>query len=203
MTIVEVHADITCPFAHVGLQHIARHVEAMADPADVIVRAWPLEWVNGAPLDVDPVIVKARALTEQLGVDSFSGLSAQQWPSSTLAALNLVASAYERDTATGWAMSLRIREALFGYGADINDPAVLADLAAGSDLPAPTSDASAAVLSDYDRGKQRGVKGSPHFFIGSDDFFCPSLDLGHDDDGALTARIDTEGLTAFFARLDA
>jgi hypothetical protein len=57
---VEVFADITCPFTHVGLKQVVRHVAEMSEPCDVIVRAWPLEWVNGAPLDVDAVMVKAR-----------------------------------------------------------------------------------------------------------------------------------------------
>ena len=55
MQTVEVYADITCPFTHVGLKQVVRHVDAMAEPAEVIVRAWPLEWVNGKPLDVDAV----------------------------------------------------------------------------------------------------------------------------------------------------
>ncbi|MGB9345326.1 MAG: hypothetical protein WCA90_04780, partial [Ilumatobacteraceae bacterium] len=92
---VEVFADITCPFTHVGLKQVVRHVDEMDSPIDVVVRAWPLEWVNGAPLDVAAVAVKAEALTDQLGVDDFSGLRADRWPSSTIAALNLAASAYE------------------------------------------------------------------------------------------------------------
>ena len=50
MTTVEVFADITCPFTHVGLKQVVGHVAEMREPADVIVRAWPLEWVNGTPL---------------------------------------------------------------------------------------------------------------------------------------------------------
>jgi predicted DsbA family dithiol-disulfide isomerase len=61
MTSIEVFADITCPFTHVGLKRVVQHVSEMAEPADVIVRAWPLEWVNGTPLAVDAVVVKAHA----------------------------------------------------------------------------------------------------------------------------------------------
>ena len=77
---IEVFADITCPFTHVGLKQVVRHVAEMDDPADIVVRAWPLEWVNGAPLDVDAVMIKAHALDEQLGVHDFSGLRADRWP---------------------------------------------------------------------------------------------------------------------------
>ncbi len=202
MTTVEVFADITCPFTHVGLKRVIHHVSEMATPAEVIVRAWPLEWVNGAPLDVDAVVVKAGALTEQLGVDDFSGLRADRWPATTIPALNLAASAYERDSATGLAVSLALRSALFENGEDVSDPEVLAGIAATNELAPPTREASAAVKADYDSGRERGVKGSPHFFVASDDFFCPALDLGHDDDGHLTARFDADMLAAFFARLD-
>jgi len=60
MQTVEVYADITCPFTHVGLKQLVRHIAATATPTQVIVRAWPLEWVNGAPLDGDAVMTKAE-----------------------------------------------------------------------------------------------------------------------------------------------
>ena len=203
MQTVEVYADITCPFTHVGLKRVVQHVKEMSAPAEVIVRAWPLEWVNGTPLTVDAVIAKAQALTEQLGVDDFAGLRADAWPATTIPALNLAAIAYERDAATGLAVSLDLRAGLFERGDDISDADVLAQFADAHGLSAPIDAASQAVHADYDSGRERGVKGSPHFFVASDDFFCPALDLGHDSDGHLTARFDADMLAEFFARLDA
>ena len=202
MTTVEVYADITCPFTHVGLKRVVQHVSDMSEPAEVIVRAWPLEWVNGAPLDLEAVLVKAAALTDQLGVDDFSGLRADAWPATTIPALNLAASAYERDAATGLAVSLDLRSALFERGENVGDLDVLARIAAAHDLAPPATETSATVQIDYDGGRERGVKGSPHFFVASDDFFCPALDLGHDADGHLTARFDADMLAEFFARID-
>ena len=202
MQIVEVYADITCPFAHVGLKRVAQHVSEMSQPAEVIVRAWPLEWVNGTPLDIDAVLVKAKALTDQLDVDDFSGLRADAWPASTIPPLNLAASAYGRDATTGLAVSLELRAALFERGEDVGNPDVLARIAAAHHLPAPATEPSHAVQADYDGGLARGVKGSPHFFVAADDFFCPALDLGHDADGHLTARFDADMLADFFARVD-
>ena len=201
-TTVEVFADITCPFTHVGLKQVVRHVADMDRPAEVIVRAWPLEWVNGSPLAVDAVIVKAAALTEQLQVDDFAGLRADRWPASTVPALNLAAAAYARDAATGLAVSLELRAALFEHGVDVGDPDALALIAAAHGLPAPTADPVAAVRADYESGQARGVQGSPHFFVGADGFFCPALDLGHDTDGHLTARFDQHMLADFFERVD-
>ncbi len=167
MSVVEVYADITCPFTHVGLKQVIRHVEEMAEPAEVIVRAWPLEWVNGAPLAFDAVAEKAKALTEQLGVDDFGGLRADRWPFTTIPALNLAASAYEHSSEVGLAVSLDLRVALFERGEDISQHDVLAAIAATHDLSAgpPGTEASPAVQADYDGGRERGVKGSPHFFV--------------------------------------
>ena len=202
MQTIEVYADITCPFTHVGLKRVMQHVGEMSEPAEVIVRAWPLEWVNDSPLDVDAVFVKAAALTAQLGIDDFSGLRADAWPSSTIPALNLAASAYDQDAATGLAVSLELRATVFEQGEDVGDTDVLARIANAHDLPTPSSEPSAAIRADYDGGLERGVKGSPHFFVGADDFFCPALDLGHDADGHLTARFDADMLADFFSRLD-
>ena len=203
MQTVEVYADITCPFTHVGLKRVVQHVNEMAEPAQVIVRAWPLEWVNGTPLDLDAVLVKAQALTEQLGIDDFAGLRADAWPTTTIPALGLAAIAYEHDVTTGLAVSLELRAALFERGENVGDTDVLAEIAAAHGLPTPTGATSVAVQADYDGGRTRGVRGSPHFFVASDDFFCPALDLGHDSDGHLTARFDADMLADFFARIDA
>jgi predicted DsbA family dithiol-disulfide isomerase len=137
MHTVEVYADITCPFAHVGLKRVTQHVHEMAEPVDVIVRAWPLEWVNGSPLAVEAVLVKGAALTDQLGVDDFSGLRSDAWPASTIPALNLTATGYERDPATGLAVGLDLRAAVFERGEDVGDSDVLAQIAAAHGLPAP------------------------------------------------------------------
>ena len=41
-----------------------------------------------------------------------------------------------------------------------------------------------------------GQNGSGRF-----DFFCPSLEIGHDDDNHLTVRFDAAGLAGFFSRI--
>jgi predicted DsbA family dithiol-disulfide isomerase len=197
---VEVFAEITCPFAYVGLEHVIDHIDAVGEPVDVFVRAWPLEWVNGTALDVAGVETKAAALREQLGVDDFSGLRADRWPRTTIPALNLAAAAYAVDAATGLAVSMALRTAVFEHGIDISDPDELAAIAAAHGVG--FDDGDDAVRAEYERGQKLGVKGSPHFFVGSDDFFCPALDLGRDADNHLTARFDPEGLSRFFERLE-
>ena len=194
---VEVFADITCPFTHVGLKRVVSHLEQVSDDIEVIVRAWPLEWVNGQPLDADIVKMKAGILDEQLGLHDFAGFSTEAWPDTTIPALNLAAEGYAKDPATGLTVSLELRAALFEEGLDISDPQVLGEVAARHGLDAPSTEASAAVYADYELGKEQGVIGSPHFWSQGTDFFCPALDIGHDDSGGLTARFDPERLQMF------
>jgi hypothetical protein len=42
--------------------------------------------------------------------------------------------------------------------------------------------------------------GSPHFFVSGEGFFCPSLNITHDDGGNLRIRVDEAGLEAFLGR---
>jgi predicted DsbA family dithiol-disulfide isomerase len=194
---VEVFADITCPLTHVGLKRVVAHLDQVSDDVEVIVRAWPLEWVNGMPLDADIVKMKAGILDDQLGLSNFGGFDVERWPDTTIPALNLAAAAYEKDPATGLAVSLELRAALFEEAKNIADGDVLADIAAQHGLDSPAEEASPAVTADYEAGQEMGVIGSPHFFSRGTDFFCPALDIGHDESGGLTARFDPVGLQSF------
>lgn len=200
--VIEVFADITCPFTHVGLKRVIEHVDALDDPPAVHVRAWPLEWVNGTGLEAEAVAVKSSVLSEQLGVNDFHGFDAAHWPVTTVPALELAAAAYEADLATGLAVSLDLRSALFEDGLDVSDQAVLTDVAHRHHVAVPDPEESARVRADYDEGRRRGVAGSPHFWVGTDDYFCPALNLGHDTHGMLTAHFDPVGLAEFFDRVD-
>ena len=124
---VEVFADITCPFTHVGLIRVADHLGALAHPVGLRVRAWPLEWVNGSPLAADAVAVKAAALTDELQVEDFAGFRKDTWPKTTVPALALVAAAYRAGEARGTALSLELRRMLFRSGADVSDHELLGE----------------------------------------------------------------------------
>lgn len=59
---VEVFADLGCPFTHVGLRRLlARRAELARDEPVLLVRAWPLELVNGQPLA--PAVAPLGVLT--------------------------------------------------------------------------------------------------------------------------------------------
>jgi len=202
---VEVFADITCPFTHVGLKRVVAQLDALDRPTPITVRAWPLEWVNGVPLAADAVATKAAVLTEQLEVSDFTGFDPVQWPASTVPALNLAAMAYTIGSTTGLAVSLELRSALFEHGRDVGDPDVLADIARthGIDGYVYQEAPRAEVAADYELGQQLGVKGSPEFRAGGAAFFCPALTLGHDDAGELLADFDPMGLQQFISQVTA
>ncbi len=200
VTRLEVFADITCPFTHVGLRKVAAEVEKFGGEVEVIVRAWPLEWVNGAPLESAAVEMKIAALEEQLGSGDFGGFRQDTWPGTTIPALNLAAAAFAIDAATGLAVSVALRDALFQEGKDVSDPAVLTRIAGTFHLDPPAADVDARVQADYDEGVRKGVRGSPDFWMGDEEFFCPALTLGQKD-GHLTAEFDSAGFERFMARV--
>jgi hypothetical protein len=81
-------------------------------------------------------------------------------------------------------------------GRNIADAAVLRDIADPYDLPAGRAADDKAVLAEWDEGRRRGVVGSPHFFAGGRDFFCPSLQITRIH-GHLRVRFDQQGLQDF------
>ena len=202
VTRIDVFADITCPFTHIGLKRVVGELADIADDIEIVVRAWPLEWVNGVPLEAAAVEQKVAVLRSQLGTDQLGGFRADRWPSTTIPALNLAAEAYDVDTETGLAVSIAVRDALFEDGVDVSDPAVLAPIAERFGLTPPTDTAAPQVTADYADGQRLGVRGSPDFWVLDQEFFCPALNIDHDDDG-LTAVFDAEGLATFLATVRA
>ena len=199
MASIDVFADITCPFTPVGLRVVADRLAARTPDVACRVRAWPLEWVNGEPLDPSAVATKVGALRSQLGTEYFGGFDPDRFPTTTIPALNLAASAYEVDDPTGLRVSLELRDAVFEEGLDVADPEVLRAVATRHGLAVPLAEPSGRVVADYEDGQRLGVRGSPDFFANGEEFFCPILDLSHDEDGLLQARFDIGGLEAFLA----
>jgi 2-hydroxychromene-2-carboxylate isomerase len=97
----------------------------------------------------------------------------------------------------GEAVSLALRNALFEDGVDISDPDGLADAVRAEGIESFDATDEQAVLADWHEGKERGVKGSPHFFCGDADAFCPSLDIFKDGMGHLEVKRNMGVLDAF------
>jgi predicted DsbA family dithiol-disulfide isomerase len=197
--IVEVFADVTCPFAHVGLRRfVARRAQRGISRPILHVRAWPLELVNGEPLEPCVVAQHVAELREQVAPDLFEGFVPSHVPRSAMPAFELVAAAYERSGQTGERVSLRVRDALFERGLDISDADVLARIASSEGVSVDRDEAEQIVLRDYEEGRRREVRGSPEFFLDGRGWYCPSLDI-HKVDDALKIELDVETVEAFLA----
>jgi predicted DsbA family dithiol-disulfide isomerase len=196
-TELEIYADIWCPFAYVGILATFAERERSGAAMSIHVRSWPLELVNSKPLD--PAITSAHAteLREQVAPDLFANLDLSRFPTTSLPALGLAAAAYRTSMAHGEKMSLRLRRALFEEGADISDDAVLQALASELGVEGPTPDDMAVVSTDWATGQRRGVLGSPHFFCGAEQAFCPGLAIERTEAGDLKVSRRIEGMSEF------
>ena len=180
MSRIEVFADVVCPFTHVGLRRLSEARRARDMSLPMRVRAWPLEWINGAPLEPDLAAKEIAALRAQVAPELFAGFETATFPRTSIPAFGLVAAAYAVDDLTGEMVSLALRDALFEQGYDISDESVLKDIGRPFGIePFDRIKTESAVRTDWERGKARGVQGSPHFFVGDRGWFCPSLDITH------------------------
>lgn len=193
---VEVFADVWCPFAHVGLQRFAQRRSERGDEVRLVVRAWPLEWVNGEPMDPDFIAAEVAQIRTAVAPDLFAGFDPARFPTTTVPALALTGRAYETSVELGEAVALELRDRLFERGEDISDRAVLDAVAAAHGLAPVGGDD--VVRRDWAEGQARGVIGSPHFFTPGGNFFCPALDVRLLD-GHLRITADPAGFDAFVA----
>ena len=187
MKTVEVFADVLCPFTHVGLHTlIDRRGERGLDEPRLRIRAWPLELINGRPLDPHHVEAEIVALRGSIRPDLFAGFSVDTFPKTSMKAYALSAAADQvGDPALGEAVGMALRDAVFEQGLDIGRPDVVAQIATRFGLdPLDAEATEAAVRVDWNEGKERGVVGSPHFFTAEGgNWFCPALAISRDDVG--------------------
>lgn len=199
MTIIEVFADVACPFAHASLRRFEAYRTERGSTGPLLrVRAWPLEIVNGKPHQGATLAPEIQAMRDGVAPDLFLGFDETAFPATTLPALAAAAAAYRQDAHLGERFSFALRTALFEEGLDVSDGDVLQGLRETHGVPDPTEADRAQVRVDNEEGKGRGVQGSPHFFTESGDFFCPSLDIHHDH-GAFQVAFDVEGFRRFMS----
>lgn len=202
MRTVEVFADVLCPFTHVGLHTLLdrRAQRGLTEPK-LTIRAWPLELINGKPLDADHVAAEIKALKASVRPDLFSGFSVDQWPTTSMTAFGLAAAAArDGDPTLIEQVGMALRDALFEEGRDIGQPDVVEAIGEGFGLRPLGAEATAvAIRADWAEGKARGVVGSPHFFTeDGGDWFCPSLAISRDDAGDFVVAWK-QGTEAFVA----
>ena len=195
--VVEVFADVLCPFTHVGLRKlVGRRAELGRSTPVLEVRAWPLELVNGALLDPETVAQHVDEIREQVEPELFRGFDDTLLPISSLPALALVAAAYDVDGRVGEQVSFAVRDAFFEEGRDISEPAVLDVIAARFDVVRRGAEDDHVVLADFEEGRARGVRGSPEFYLDGVGWFCPALRIEQVGD-RLEIALNPEGFESF------
>lgn len=195
---VEVFAEIACPFTHVGLHRIvARREAAGRSQPRLRVRAWPLERVNGEPMDPAKVTQHVDELRDQVEPGLFRGFDPAVVPKTSLPAFAVAAVAFARGDEVGEKVSLALRNALFEEGRDVSDPAVLTAIREQFGLPEPDAAARRSIDDDYEEGRRRGVRGSPEYFLDERGFFCPALRLEE-----VAGGLSVEGSDSFDAFVD-
>lgn len=194
---IELFADVACPFAHVSLCRIAARRSAVGrEDVPIVVRSWPLELVNGTPLDAHEVDEEIAVLRDSVAGDLFEGFDPAVFPSTSMPALALVAAGYAEDPVVGERLAFEVRDLLFEQGADVTDSDVLGAVADRHGLPRSAMEEHDRVREDYEEGRRRGVVGSPHYFVEGRDVFCPSLDVSKPE-GSLRVRFDRERFEEF------
>jgi predicted DsbA family dithiol-disulfide isomerase len=173
---IEVFADVWCPFAHFSLYTVRAFRDRLSPESTILVRAWPLELVNGKPLDPVATAAHVAELRRDVAPELFTGFDPDAMPTTTLGALALVEAANDADPRLGERISVELRDALFEGGRSIDD-AMLVRLARRSGLDVTVIGDRGRVKARLEEGQARGVKGSPHIFIGDSGMFCPLLDI--------------------------
>src|SRR3954462_11324840 len=165
MKIIEVFAEIACPFTPAGLCRLIEYRRRHGS-ADTLfrVRAWPLELINGRALDGSGLKPKIDALRAGVAPELFTGFDEHRFTATTLPALASEAAAYRTGIEVGERFSLAVRHALFEEGMDVSSDAVLRSIRQRLDAADPIEADWEAVSADLTEGRRRGVLGSPHFF---------------------------------------
>ena len=176
---------------------VERRSELGRDDVTLDIRAWPLELVNGTPLDPVTTSLHVRELQDQVAPGQFVHFDPEHFPTTSLPALACTHAAYRKDLRTGEAVSLALRNALFEDGLDISRQDVLSEVAMDHGVGPSTAGDERSIVADWREGVQRGVKGSPHFFCGGHDVFCPSLDISRDGGGHMDIKTNLDDLDAF------
>jgi len=86
--LIEVFADVVCPFTHVGLRRLfALRQQMHRGDVAIRVRAWPLELVNGERVPRELLVEEVTDLRHTVAPDLFTAFNPDLFPMTSLPAL--------------------------------------------------------------------------------------------------------------------
>ena len=92
--VIEVFADVVCPFTHVGLKRLVAYRKKRGrDDVVLEVHAWPLELVNGELVPRDLLVEEVAELRAGVAPELFAGFDPTLFPMTSLPAFALAARA--------------------------------------------------------------------------------------------------------------
>ncbi|MGI8759702.1 MAG: DsbA family oxidoreductase [Jatrophihabitantaceae bacterium] len=175
MQTVTIWSDIHCPWAFVAVHRLRAARDRYRREVVIDQRAWPLELINGTGSPYK-IVVQETAVLANHEPEIFSAYRNDSWPSSFLAAFELVAAARRaQGERAAEDVDYALRLAFFRDSVDVSIRAGLEqalELAAGAgdvDRAAvlaewDTGAARTDVLGDYERSKSQPIQGSPQVF---------------------------------------
>lgn len=197
---LEVYADLWCPFAHVGLRTAAKLRDELSPGTALLIRAWPLELMNGQALNADKTAGNVEALRNAVAPELFQNFKTRVMPASTIQGLALIEAANDKDPVLGERIGLGLRNLLFEHGVKIDNLELLRGIARQNGLDPSVVDDHALVKRRWEEGRSKGVVGSPHFFSDHADLFCPLLEISRDEMSSLHISRNSERMSEFLSK---
>lgn len=174
---IVVFADLGCPWAHLAIYRLHRWRDRLGRNEEVSfdVHAFPLELINSQPTPksiLDAEIPVVGGLEPAAGWQTWQR-GPDQWPVTTLPALEAVAASKEQGLAASERLDRALRVALFAQSRTISMHYEILDLARTSEgvdegrLAQALSDgrARASLFEDLALSEGPSVEGSPHLFF--------------------------------------
>lgn len=186
---VVIYSDIGCPWATLAV-HRLHEARDRLGPTEVVAldhRAFALEEHNQQPTPrriLDAEIPVVGAVAPDFGFQMWQG--ANDWPVSTLLALEAVQAAKDQGLEAAARLDLALRRAMFAESRCISLRSVILDVAAACEgvdadgLRAALDDGRARhrVMEQSEGADDAGVDGSPHLFLpDGSDAFNPGIEM--------------------------
>ncbi|MDQ4095650.1 MAG: DsbA family protein [Actinomycetota bacterium] len=182
-------ADIACPWTHAAVSRWRRERTRRGLEERVLLelRSFPLELFNRRPTPkrvLDAEIPVAGSLAPEAGWQSWQR-QPYEYAVSTLLALEAVHAAKEQGLRASEELDFALRRGFFGASRNVSlhhEIVEVADECEGVDAEAidaalRSGSARRSIFEDMEEAQNSNVKGSPHFFLGEENWHNPGVQM--------------------------